>query len=90
MELSMAALLAAAFAYRNIISLVCIGFVAIGMASAPQTCARLWRVLVRSCTARIHPSHVDDVACLQQQDHHGAICAGSLLKVLNIAGYSAL
>ncbi len=48
MELSMAALLAAAFAYRNIISLVCVGFVAVGMASAPQTCARLWRVLVRT------------------------------------------
>ena len=52
MELGMAALLAAAFAYRNIISLVCVGFVAIGMASAPQTCARLWRVLVRGFSAR--------------------------------------
>ena len=48
MELCMAALLATAFAYRNIISLVCVGFVAVGMASAPPTCARLWRVLVRA------------------------------------------
>lgn len=56
MELGMAALLAAAFAYRNVISLVCVGFVAIGMASAPETCARLWRVLVRhysSCLPRV-------------------------------------
>lgn len=48
MELGMSALLAAAFAYRNVISLVCVGFVAIGMASAPETCARLWRILVRN------------------------------------------
>ena len=48
MELCMAALLATAFAYRNVISLVCVGFVAIGMAAAPTTCARLWRVLVRA------------------------------------------
>ena len=48
MELCMAALLATAFAYRNIISLVCVGFVAIGMAAAPPICAQLWRVLVRT------------------------------------------
>ena len=54
MELSMAALLAAAFAYRNIMSLVCVGFVAIGMASAPQTCARLWHILVCGCTGGLH------------------------------------
>ncbi len=63
MELSMAALLAAAFAYRNIISLVCVGFVAIGMASAPQACARLWRVLVRTCIPGAEPCQVTSYVC---------------------------
>ena len=63
MELSMAALLAAAFAYRNIISLVCVGFVAVGMASAPQTCARLWRILVRTCIPGSEPFQVTSYVC---------------------------
>ena len=52
MELSMAALLATAFAYRNIISLICVGAVAAGMAAPPQACHKLWHFLVRSSIYR--------------------------------------
>ena len=54
MELSMAALLATAFAYRNIISLICVGAVAAGMAAPPEICHKLWRYLVRCTSTGLH------------------------------------
>lgn len=47
MELCMSTLLAAAFAFRNAISLLCVAAVAVGMAAPPGASQRLWRYVVR-------------------------------------------
>ena len=60
MELCMTALLAAAFAFRNSISLLCVAAVAVGMAAPPGACHLLWRYVVRPKTR---------ATCTQGPDH---------------------